>query len=84
MRQTGMAARGGYGGVSLSQRSAQRSQSMSFWEAELGDGRCRWPLNATSPIDAFRFCGKPVICGSYCEACFKLSRRGSEPKAEAA
>jgi hypothetical protein len=25
-----------------------------------------------------------VICGSYCEACFKLSRRGSEPKAEAA
>ena len=82
MRAAKVAARSG--SVSLSQRAQQRLRSMSFWEAELGDGRCRWPLNATSPIDAFRFCGKPVICGSYCEACFKLSRRGSEPKAEAA
>ena len=63
-----------------------RAAALAVYEllAELGDGRCRWPLNVTSPIDAFKFCGRPVFRGSYCEACFRLSCRGVEPKADAA
>jgi GcrA cell cycle regulator len=37
--------------------------TVSIWDA--APGQCRWPINSPTPIDDFRFCGRPTVSISY-------------------
>lgn len=44
--------------------AAQVAHGISIFD--IGHEQCRWPLNETSPIKDFRFCGLKTFSGCYC------------------